>query len=134
MIVNELKKTSFTITKINSINMGIKIILVLPLLFIIFFLLKNIQNNTLYKSLLTLVAALGIFLVIFPDLTTVFANKLNVGRGTDLLLYLFIIMFFIVSMMLYSKMRKIEATQTSIIRHLSIQNALKTTVKDENFS
>ena len=114
--------------------MGIKIILVIPLLVIIFFLLKNIQNNTLYKSLLTLVAALGIFLVIFPDLTTVFANKVNVGRGTDLLIYLSIIMFFIVSMMLYSKMRNIEATQTSIIRHLSIQNALKTTAKDENFS
>jgi small membrane protein len=114
--------------------MDIKIILVIPLLVIIFFLLKNIQNNTLYRSFLTLVAALGIFLVFFPDLTTVFANKVNVGRGTDLLIYLFIIMFFIVSMMLYSKMRKIEATQTSIIRHLSIQNALKTTAKDESFS
>jgi small membrane protein len=114
--------------------MGIKIILVIPLLLIIFTLLKNIQNNTLYRTVLTLIAGIGIFFIVFPDLTTVFANKVSVGRGTDLLIYLFIIMFFIVSMMLYSKMRKIEATQTSIIRHLSIQNVRTKTKQDENFS
>jgi small membrane protein len=105
--------------------MGIQFILVIPLLLIIFSLLKNIQSNTLYRSVLALVAGMGIFFIIFPNLTTVFANKLSVGRGTDLLIYLSIVMFFIVSMLLYSKMRKIEATQTHIIRHLAIQNAVK---------
>ena len=111
--------------------MGIKIILIIPLLVVIFMLLKNIQNNTLYRSMLTLIVGIGIFFIFFPNLTTFIANKVNVGRGTDLLIYLFIILFFIVSMLLYSKMRKIEATQTSIIRYLSLQSALKKIEKDE---
>lgn len=114
--------------------MGIKIILVIPLLLVIIVLLKNIQNNMLYRSALALIAGIGIFFIIFPDLTTFIANKVSVGRGTDLVIYLFIILFFIVSMLLYSKMRRIEATQTSIIRHLAIQNAIKKTEKDESFT
>jgi small membrane protein len=105
--------------------MGIKILLVIPLLLIIFSLFKNRQSNTLYRTVLALIASMGIFFIIFPELMTFFANKVSVGRGTDLLIYIFIIMFFVVSMLMYSKMRKIEATQTSIIRHLAIQNAVK---------
>jgi small membrane protein len=114
--------------------MSIKIILVIPLLLIIFSLLKNIQNNILYRSVLSLIASLGIFFIIFPNLMTFFANKVDVGRGTDLLIYIFIIMFFVVSMLMYSKMRKIEAKQTSIIRHLAIQNAVKKDKQNESFS
>ncbi len=103
----------------------IKIILIIPLLMLILFFVPKMQNRIVYRFSLILIALAGIFFVINPDFTTELAHKLNVGRGTDLLFYLCAVAGFISILMLYSKLRRIEATQTEIIQNAAIENAKK---------
>lgn len=104
----------------------IKIILIVPLLVLIVFFIFQLRNRTIYRFSLILIALVGIFFVVNPEFTTQLAHKLNVGRGTDLLFYICAIAGFISLLMLYSKLRKIEAIQTQIIQNAAIENAVKT--------
>ena len=103
----------------------IKIVLILPLLLLIVLFVSRLGNQTVYRFSLILIALTGIFFVINPEFTTTLAHKLNVGRGTDLLFYVCAIAGFIAVLLLYSKLRKIEATQTQIIRNAAIENGHK---------
>jgi hypothetical protein len=108
----------------------IKIILIIPLLLLILLFVLKMQNRIVYRFSLILVALAGIFFVINPDFTTQLAHALNVGRGTDLLFYLCAIAGFMSVLILYSKLRKIEATQTQIIQNAAVEsgrNLAKTT-------
>jgi hypothetical protein len=104
----------------------IKILLIVPLLLLIMLFVSRLRNQTVYRFSLILIALVGIFFVINPEFTTTLAHKLNVGRGTDLLFYICAIAGFIAVLMLYSKLRKIETTQTQIIRNAAIESALRT--------
>jgi|ERR1043165_1236452 hypothetical protein len=101
----------------------IKIILIIPLLLLIVFFVLKMKNRIVYRFSLIIIAVVGIFFVIYPNFTTSLAHKLNVGRGTDLLFYLCAIAGFIALLMLYSKVRRIEATQTQIIQNTAVDNA-----------
>jgi hypothetical protein len=104
----------------------IKILLIVPLLLLILLFISRLRNQTVYRFSLILIALVGIFFVINPEFTTTLAHKLNVGRGTDLLFYICAIAGFIALLMLYAKLRKIETTQTQIIRNAAIESALRT--------
>ena len=110
----------------------IKIVLILPLIGFILLLLVRLRSTTFSRILLITVAAMGVVLVLFPDLTTAIAKRLNVGRGTDLILYLSAISGFIALTGFYSRVRRIEQTQTDIIRQLAIQNRKKINNDDES--
>jgi hypothetical protein len=103
----------------------IKILLIVPLLLLILLFVSRLQNQTVYRFSLILIALVGIFFVINPDFTTTLAHKLNVGRGTDLLFYICAVAGFLALLMLYSKLRKIEATQTQIIRNAALDSGHK---------
>lgn len=103
----------------------IKVILIVPLLLLILFFVLKMQNRIVYRFSLILIALTGIVFVINPDFTTQLAHKLNVGRGTDLLFYLCAIAGFISVLMLYSKLRRLEATQTQMIQNAAVESAKK---------
>ena len=73
-------------------------------------------------------ALVGIVLVIDPPLTTQIANWLGIGRGADLLFYLFIIasLFYVVATR--SRIRRLEQQITRLVQ----QNAIDHPVQDEN--
>jgi hypothetical protein len=101
----------------------IKIILIIPLLFIIFLFVLQLRNRTTYRFTLILIALAGILFVIYPDFTTRLAHKINVGRGTDLLFYFCALAGFIAMIILYSKLRSIELVQTRIIQNMAVDSA-----------
>src|SRR6476620_733689 len=103
----------------------IKILLIVPLLLLILLFVSRLRNQTVYRFSLILIALVGIFFVINPEFTTTLAHKLNVGRGTDLLFYICAVAGFIALLLLYSKLRKIEATQTQIIRNAAVDSGHK---------
>lgn len=103
----------------------IKIILIIPLVLLIILFVLQLRNRTVYRLTFIFIALLGIVFVITPDLTTIIAHKLNVGRGTDLILYMAAISGFVAMIFIYSKQRKIERTQTEIVRAIAIENAKK---------
>ncbi len=65
----------------------------------------------------------AVLAIMVPDITSVIAHKVGVGRGTDLIFYIFAsgsVFFFI---LLYSRLARLDARQTELVRYLAITNA-----------
>lgn len=101
----------------------IKILLALPLLILILYFLTRLNDKTVYRVSLILIASAGIGLILFPNASNIIANALGVGRGTDLVFYVGAIIFFIALLVFYSKLKRIERTQTEIIRQMAIDQS-----------
>ena len=108
---------------------NIKIILLLPLVILIIVFLPNLRNRTFYRLSLIGISGLGILFVLFPTITDKLAHLVGVGRGADLVTYIFILFFFLAGIFLYSKLRKMEADQTELVRKFSIKYAEKPTTE-----
>ena len=70
-----------------------------------------------------LFAALGIVLALAPDLSTLVANLIGIGRGTDLLLYGFVLFSLFHFAALASQLRSMQRQITALTRALAIQGA-----------
>ena len=82
---------------------NIKIILLIPLVALIVILLPRLKNKTFYRLMLVAISGIGILFVLFPSITDRLAHFVGVGRGADLVTYLFMIFFFLGGVILYSK-------------------------------
>src|ERR1700733_1640253 len=83
-------------------TMWIQIILVVALLGVAFYLLRARETSrhlAIRRALVLLALVAGIVVVIAPGLLSIVAHLLGIGRGTDLLLYLFIVaaLFYLVT-------------------------------------
>lgn len=65
----------------------------------------------------------SILVILFPEWVSLIAQRIGVGRGTDLVFYLLVVLFFFVTLKLYSRLRKLEQQITDIIRKQSIEDA-----------
>ncbi|HEX7434077.1 MAG TPA: DUF2304 domain-containing protein [Anaerolineaceae bacterium] len=70
-------------------------------------------------------AATGIILVIDPDLATRIAHLLGVGRGTDLLFYLFIIVSLFYTAAMNSEIKRLKRQMTALVREIAITHPLE---------
>src|ERR1700680_2798356 len=91
-------------------------------------LIGGIYVTTLSSRLASRLAVLGLLaagalFVINPDLTTRVAHSVGVGRGTDLLLYLFCLASITVFLKLYKKNRAMEEKLTEVARQVALQGA-----------
>ncbi len=66
-------------------------------------------------------AGVGVVAVIWPDLTTQAANRVGVGRGTDLVLYLAVLGFGFVSIAVYQRISTLESQITQLTRELALR-------------
>lgn len=66
-------------------------------------------------------AGVGVIAVIWPDLTTQVANRVGVGRGTDLVLYLAVLGFAFVSIAVYQRISTLETQITALTRELALR-------------
>lgn len=105
--------------------LNIKIILLLPLIALIVIFLPKLRNKTTYRLSLIGISIVGILFVLFPTIPDNIAHFVGVGRGADLVTYLFIIFFLLGGVILYSKIRKLEGEQTELARKIAIYNAQK---------
>ncbi len=83
-------------------------------------------RSVLADRLIYLACALvGTFLVIFPEDATEVAHLLGIGRGADLLFYLFIMvsLFYIVS--LNAEIRRLKRQVTLLIRQQALDHPVK---------
>ena len=67
----------------------------------------------------------AIFFILFPDLSTVIANALGIGRGTDMIFYFFIVFSLFKFIGISSDRKRIDKSMTEIVRTIAIQNARK---------
>lgn len=99
-----------------------QILLILALLVFILYVFR-LRTLFLDRLVILLITACGIVLVINPDLASRIANLFGIGRGADLLLYLFVIagLFFAVGMS--SEHKRLQRQITELVRHIAISNA-----------
>lgn len=60
-----------------------------------------------------------------PNLMVVVATTIGIGRGTDLVLYLFVLAFLGSAFYFYSQNVRLHRQLTDVVRHMAIQEARK---------
>lgn len=66
---------------------------------------------------------IGQILVLFPDTTTAIANILGVGRGADLIFYIFIVITIAAIFNVHLRIRSNNEALTQIARSIAIETA-----------
>jgi small membrane protein len=106
------------------------ILIVLILLFALYvFRIRTILTDRIVYFIL---AVSGIVLVLYPDLSSKAANYIGIGRGTDLILYMFIIFMLFNYVSMVSRFKIIERQLTIITRKIAIDEALDLTSLKED--
>ena len=77
------------------------------------------------RALAILLFVTAVVAILFPDLTTRLANILGVGRGTDLLIYLFVLGAVFAFIVLNARIIRLEDHITELVRELALSRASK---------
>lgn len=107
------------------------VIKVLLLLGIVLFGVLAIRGRTSVRHLLlrrataALVLVFGFVGVLYPVLVTRLAHAVGVGRGTDLVLYVFVVAFLLTTATLLRRITELERRSVTLARHLAILQALQ---------
>jgi hypothetical protein len=64
--------------------------------------------------------------VLRPEMTAQIAKALGIGRGTDLVLYFFIIACMGAALYFYGRIMKLETAITALVRQLALQDKAQT--------
>lgn len=94
----------------------IQLILIVGLLAILVSYFRWFRSAVADKLVIALILAAGIFMVVFPELTNKLAAALGVGRGADLVFYLFIVAFCYLMLLVYAKIKKMERQLAELAR------------------
>jgi small membrane protein len=101
----------------------IQFILVLFMLIIAGAYFFRLRKKTYDRLIVIFFIVAGVILVMVPDLSAEIARLVGVGRGVDLVLYLGLLGISFVCLLLYSKIRELEATLTDLVRSIAITEA-----------
>ncbi|HTL10422.1 MAG TPA: DUF2304 domain-containing protein [Chitinophagaceae bacterium] len=99
----------------------IQLVLLFSLCTAFFLYWKLFQNRFLNRLMLLAVFVVIVLFVLKPSISTRIANLLGVGRGTDLVLYLGIVIMAFVLLLMYSKIKKLEEMVTGLLRQQSLK-------------
>ena len=102
----------------------IQLILVPLLALIIVGYLIRFRSRLLDRLIVLSIGAFGIILILMPDWANALAHLVGVGRGADLVMYLGLVGLAFLGLMLYSKLRMIEAQLVKLARTEAIANAV----------
>jgi small membrane protein len=85
--------------------------------------LLSLRSRLVPRLVMLMLLAVGILFVANPQLANRIANLVGVGRGADLLLYLFSLTSAYLFLLLYSQMRSLERKVTELTRYGALQSA-----------
>lgn len=83
------------------------------------------QNRTSPKVAFAVIAlvVVGECLVLAPDTATRLANRLGIGRGADLVFYLWILLSLVVALNMHLKLRASNERMAALVRALALREA-----------
>lgn len=81
-------------------------------------------HKVLWRGYVVLVALLAALSVVFPNSLTRVANAVGVGRGADLLLYVLVVTFMLVSVVLFRRLAELERRYVALARTLAVRDAI----------
>jgi small membrane protein len=88
----------------------------------IFFIVTRSKILILERVITIIIILVGIVFLIYPNLTTRIANLVGIGRGSDLIFYLFIIYGIFWFNILSTRNRQIDRKLTKIVRAIALAN------------
>lgn len=97
-------------------------IIILLVIFSIFFLVTRSQVQLLERVFTIFIIIVGVVFLLYPNLTTRLANLVGIGRGSDLIFYLFIIYGIFWFSVISNRLRLNDRKITKIIRENAISN------------
>lgn len=80
------------------------------------------RNQAIRTITLLLLLAAGVYAVLFPRVIDELAHSVGVGRGTDLLLYAFLVVFVANALSTVRRRRAQDAQITQLARQIAIRN------------
>ncbi|NTS41069.1 DUF2304 domain-containing protein [Flavisolibacter sp. BT320] len=101
----------------------IQIVLISAAIFLAFYIYLRLRSGLLDALLIFVFLGVGIFLILFPDVTTTVANWLGVNRGINLVFYFTIFFFLFLILKLYARIRRLEQQFAEIIRDKAMSEA-----------
>jgi hypothetical protein len=81
---------------------------------------------------LVVFAAFAAVSILFPDVWTRIANRLGVGRGTDLVLYALVVAFLSFTVTTYLRFRDLETNYTRLARRIALSEAPRPARRDDD--
>lgn len=108
--------------------MLIKIVLILFILFVISKVALRYKDKviSLQEFILWTIFWFSVgFVVIFPEITSIVASWLGVGRGVDLVIYISVLILFYLVFRTLARLDKIEKDITKIVREAALKNQNK---------
>lgn len=84
---------------------------------------SRLRSGVLDRVVVLVFGIMGIVMVAVPDMTTRAANLVGVGRGSDLFIYLALLGLGFTCLLLYSKVRDLDASLTELSRTIAIGSA-----------
>ncbi|UCG52130.1 MAG: DUF2304 domain-containing protein [Candidatus Latescibacterota bacterium] len=109
----------------------VQFILIVLLLLLTYVYFSRLRSGLLDRVIVLVFAAIGIVMTVIPDFTTTVANFIGVGRGVDLFFYLAILGLAFMCLLLYSKIRDLEASITDLTRTVATKGARSPDKKDD---
>ena len=106
-------------------------LLVLFLLIFVVYIIR-FKNATYDRLFMVVIGTVGIIFVLYPDLSSNIANFFNIGRGTDLVFYMWIIFCLFKFLRYEARINELQRSLTEITRHMSI-NEVKLPESTKNF-
>lgn len=101
------------------------LILAAVLLFVLFLRRSHTARLQAFKRIGFLLFCLfGVLAVLKPDVMTWLANRVGVGRGTDLLLYMLTVIFGFFALNTYLRFKDTEKRLTRLARAMAIRDAV----------
>ena len=105
--------------------MIVQIILSLGLMGLALYTVSQRSRSRLIAWPMLLVCASGEVLVLAPDLSTEIAHRVGVGRGTDLILYCFIVATLGLIMNLHLRLHAMNDEMTEVARQVALLTAVE---------
>jgi hypothetical protein len=106
----------------------IKFPLVVAAILILVMVFRNRQRVELRAGSRLLALGLGavaVISIIDPDIPQALANALGVTRGTDLILYLLIVVFVLTTLGLYFRVRETDHHLRRLVRSIAVEEAIR---------
>jgi hypothetical protein len=99
-----------------------QVIGIASLVFILISYFRRFRRPAMDKIFIALIGITGIFFLLNPEISNQLAHFLGIGRGADLIFYLAILGFGYLTVVLYSKINKLEEQLAAIIRKQSLES------------
>ena len=103
----------------------IQLLLFAGLLLISFYVYEKFKNSLIDLFIIFVFLLTGMVFVAFPSITNKVAHAIGVGRGADMIFYLFIILFIFVILKMYARIRRIEQKLNAMVSENAIASAVE---------